>query len=171
MKGEAEGRGHLHRRVLEQLRRQPVDARPFAAPGEELAPGDHLVGGAAGEQLAISDIGDVVAALGLVHIMGRDEHGEAARGERVDLVPEGAAGLRIDAGGGLVEQQQLRLVQGGDGEREALLPAAGEGAGELLAPLGEAELVERVASTRSRRRSRPRMRAANWRFSSTVRSS
>ena len=49
---------------------------------------DHLVDGAVREQLAIGDIGDLVTALGLVHVMGRDEHGQAVGGERMDLVPE-----------------------------------------------------------------------------------
>jgi hypothetical protein len=115
----------------------------MVAPGEQVRAFDDLGRGAAGEQLAIGDVGDVVAALGLVHVMGRDEHGEAARGERVDLVPEGAARLRIDAGGRLVEEEQLRLVERRDGKREALLPAARKSAGELAPALGESELVER----------------------------
>ena len=45
-------------------------------------------------------------------------------GERMDFVPEVAPRLRVDAGGRLVEQQQLGLVQRRRGQREALLPAA-----------------------------------------------
>ena len=70
VEGEAERRRHLDRGILEQLRRQPVDTGTLAAPGDEFRRGDHLGGGAAGEKRAISDIGDVVAAFGLVHIMG-----------------------------------------------------------------------------------------------------
>ena len=44
------------------------------------------VDGAVREQLAIGDIGDLVTALGLVHVVGRDQHGEPvarrARGSR-----------------------------------------------------------------------------------------
>ena len=54
-------------------------------------------------------------------------------GELVDLVPELAPRLRVDAGGRLVEQQQLRLVHHAGGQRQPLLPAAGERAGELVA--------------------------------------
>ena len=47
---------------------------------------DHLVDRAVRQQLAIGDVGDLVAALGLVHVVGRDQHGEAvarrARGSR-----------------------------------------------------------------------------------------
>src|SRR5271169_5691416 len=73
-----------------------------------------------------------MAALSLVHVMGRDQHREAVAGELVDLGPELAAGLRIDAGGRLVEQQQLRVRQRAGAEREPLLPAARERAGELF---------------------------------------
>ena len=107
--------------------------------------GDHLGDGAVGEQPAVGDVVDAVAALGLVHVVGRDQHGHARGGEAVDLVPELAPRLRIDAGGRLVEQQQLRLVHDAGGERQPLLPAAGQLAGELVAAGGEAERVERLA--------------------------
>src|SRR6185369_534889 len=83
-----------------------------------------------------------VAALRLVHVVGRDEEGEPLGGERVDLLPELAARLGVDAGRRLVEQQQLGLVDQAGGEREALLPAAGELAGELLLPSRESEPLE-----------------------------
>ena len=63
------------------------------------------------EQLAVGDVGEAVAALGLVHVVRGDQHGEPVGGEPVDLVPELAPRLGVDAGGGLVEQQQLGLVQ------------------------------------------------------------
>ena len=58
------------------------------------------------QQFAEGDIGKLVAALGLVHVMGGDQHGDALGGEAVDLVPEFAPRLGIDAGGRLVEQEQ-----------------------------------------------------------------
>jgi hypothetical protein len=42
----------------------------------------------------------------------------------MDLVPELAARLGVDAGGGLVEQQKLGIGQRAGTEREALLSAA-----------------------------------------------
>ena len=93
---------------------------------------DHLVDGAVRQQMAVGDIGDLVAALGLVHVVGRDQHGQPFGGERMDLVPEIAPRLGIDAGGRLVQQQQLRIGQRAGAERQPLLPAAGELAGELL---------------------------------------
>ncbi len=74
----------------------------------------------------LGEIDDALAALRLVHVMGRDQHGEAFGGHVVDQVPEFAARLGVDAGGRLVEQQQFRLVQHAGGQRQALLPAARE---------------------------------------------
>jgi hypothetical protein len=66
----------------------------------------------------------------------------------VQLIPEVAPRLRIDAGRRLVEQQELRLVQETRGERQALLPTAGELARELLRAIDEPEPLQRC-STRS----------------------
>ena len=97
------------------------------------------------QQFAVGDVGDLVAALGLVHVVGRDQHGEPVGGERVDLVPELAPRLGIDAGGRLVEQQQLRARQRAGAERQPLLPAARQFAGDLLLAAGEAEPLDRRA--------------------------
>ena len=76
-----------------------------------------------GEQGAIGDIGDLVAALGLVHVVGGDQHGEPLRRQRMDLVPEVAPRLGIDARRGLVQQQEIRLGQDAGAQRQPLLPA------------------------------------------------
>ena len=90
-----------------------------------------------------------MTALGLVHVMGGDQHGEAVGGERVDLVPEVAPRLGIDAGGRLVEQQKLRARQRAGAERQTLLPAARQFAGQLLLAAGEAEPLDRRARGRN----------------------
>ena len=92
-----------------------------------------------------------VAALGFVHVVRRDEHGRALGGDAVDLLPEVAPAHRIDARGRLVEEQQRRLVDRRAGERDALLPAAGERAGELVAALARARCARAPRSTRARR--------------------
>ena len=150
----AERRGHLDARACRQLAAQPVGARPLRLEGDQAAVGDHLVAGAAGDQLAVEDIGDLVAALGLVHVVGRDQHGHALVGEPVDLVPEVAARLRIDAGGRLVEQQQPGLVHHRGGQREALLPAARQLAGQLLAAMRRGPASRAPRRPALRRRSR-----------------
>ena len=108
----------------------------------------HLLRRALGEQLAEGDVGDLVAALGFVHVMGGDQHGDAVGGQPVNLVPEFAARLGIDAGGRLVEQQQARLRQDAGAEREPLLPAAGQLAGELVLAAGEPEPGDRALAPR-----------------------
>jgi len=60
----------------------------------------------------------------------------------VDLVPEIAPRGGVDAGGGFVEQQHFGLVQHAGGQREALLPAARETAGELRLAAHEVEPLE-----------------------------
>ena len=79
-----------------------------------------MLDGAVHQQIAIGDVSDLVAALGLVHVRWSTQHGEAVGGERVDLVPEFTPRLGIDAGGRLVEQQQLRARQRAGAERQPL---------------------------------------------------
>ena len=111
--------------------REPMQVGDRTRPGGEAGLADDLVHGAVRQQLAVGDVGDLVAALGLVHVVRGDEHGQALGGEVVDLVPELAPGLGIDAGRRLVEQQQVGLGQDAGAERQALLPAARQLAGEL----------------------------------------
>ena len=74
-----------------------------------------------------------MAAFGFVHVVRRDQQRRAGFGEIEQRVPEIAARLRIDGAGRLIEQQQLRFVQHGAGEREALSLAARHRAGQLIA--------------------------------------
>ena len=71
--------------------------------GELLEFGD----GADGDQLGDVDVAEPAAALGLVHVVGGDEEGDALAGESEEEVPERAAGDGVDAGGGLVEEDDL----------------------------------------------------------------
>ncbi len=71
---------------------------------------DHLRHGAVREQIAIRDVGKAMTALRLIHIMGGDEEREPFCREQVDLLPEIAPRLRIDAGRGLIQEQELWLV-------------------------------------------------------------
>ena len=59
-----------------------------------------------------------------------------------DQAPQLGAAHRVHAGGGLVEDQQLGLVQHRQGEGELLAHAAGEPAGEPVAGAVEARLLE-----------------------------
>ena len=62
-----------------------------------------------------------------------------SRAQLADEVPGGAAGLRVEAGGRLVEEDQLGAADDGHGEREPLLLAAGEPPVGRTAAAAEAE--------------------------------
>ena len=64
-----------------------------------------------------------------------------------DLADEGhhlARDLRVEARGRLVDQQQLRVLDQGAGDADALALAAGEAVGALVDVLGEADPVEQA---------------------------
>jgi hypothetical protein len=67
------------------------------------------------------------------------------RGELMNFFPEIATRFRIDTGGWFVQQQQFRAMNEAGGEREALFPAAGKLAGELLFALGQPEFLDAFA--------------------------
>jgi hypothetical protein len=95
--------------------------------------------------MTVGDIGDLVAALGFVHVMGRDQHRQPIGCQRVDLVPEIASRFWVDARGRLVQEQQLRIGQRAGAERQPLLPATGKLSGELRLAPRQAEAFYHVA--------------------------
>ena len=135
--------------------------------------GHQLVRRAVGDDAAAVEDREPRAALGFVHVVRRDEQRRALIRELEQRVPELAARLRIDGAGRLVEEQQIRLVQHRAREREALLLAAGQRAGELLALLAQPEALDaaRRCAARAFARGMSCTAARNARFSSTVRSS
>src|SRR5260370_15451380 len=84
------------------------------------------IGRAVGDELSVINVGDVAAALGLVHVMGGDEKRDAMAGKLEEEIPKLAARHRLDPGGGLVREKKGRLVRQGAAEAQALLAAAGE---------------------------------------------
>src|SRR5438046_525615 len=72
------------------------------------------------------------------------------RGQRMDLVPELAPRLRVDARGRLIEQKKLRIGQRAGTERKPLLPSAREFAGKLRLTVLEPEPVDHGAGGRRR---------------------
>ena len=105
-------------------------------------PRAELLGGAAGKEAAVVEDDDVVAALRFVHVMRGDEDRAPALGcggDLGELVPDGAAGLRVEADGGLVEDQDGRIVDQRARDLEAPLHAAGERADDRVAHAGEAD--------------------------------
>lgn len=66
-----------------------------------------------------------MAALGFIHVVRGDQEGEAFVRELMNLIPEIAARLRIDARRGFVEEQESRVVDHARGQREPLFPTTG----------------------------------------------
>ncbi|MNK90611.1 hypothetical protein D3C87_1106720 [compost metagenome] len=140
----AEGHGLLHAGLALQLDGERGEVVALHAPRGQVLAGHHLRRRALRQQPAIGDIGELVAALGLIHIVRADQHRDAVRGQLVKLLPEVAPGLGIDPGGGFVEQQQLGLVQQARRQRQPLLPSAGQRAGQLRGARLQAEVFQRA---------------------------
>ena len=108
------------------------------------------LGRAGDQQLRHVEVADLAAALGLVHVVGRDEERDPLRGEREQQVPQLAARDRIDAGGRLVEEDDARLVHQRGAERQPLLPAARQQPGAAIEVRARCASAPTAASRRSR---------------------
>jgi len=105
--------------------------------------GDEGGGGVDVDDAAVLHDGYAIAeALGFFHEVGGEEYGFAAVADAADEAPDGVAGLGIEAGGELVEEDDFGVVDEGESDEEALLLAAGEIHEPGVALVGEAELVE-----------------------------
>ena len=87
---------------------------------------------AQGDEFAAVHDAEAVAVFGLLHVVCGHENRDALSGQRVDQVPELAPAVGVDAGRGLVEEEDGRLVQDGAAKGEALLPAAREFGGARM---------------------------------------
>ncbi len=76
-----------------------------------------------GGEPSLVDDAEPVAVFRFVHEVAGDQDGHAGVRQRADARPELAARQRIDAGGGFVEEQDVRSVQQRGGERQPLLQA------------------------------------------------
>ena len=105
-----------------------------------------VVGGVAGDDLAVVDDDDAVAQMvGLVEVVRGEEDGGAAPVAQVgDVGPQVRAGLRVQPGGRLVEEHQARLVDEAHGDVEPSPLPAGH---RLRLPVPQAvqlQLVEQL---------------------------
>ena len=82
-----------------------------------------------------------MAAFGLVHVVGGHQGGDALIDQAMQVFPKVTAGLRVDASGGFIQEQELGLVQQTCGECQALFPATRQRAGELVFALLQAQLI------------------------------
>ena len=74
----------------------------------------------------VNDGHPLAQPLRFLHVVRGEQDGAAARLESLHHFPELAAGLRIEPRGGLVEEEQLGVVDQRAGDREPLGLAAGE---------------------------------------------
>ena len=86
----------------------------------------------------------VAQLLGLVHVVGGQHQRHALLLEPVELLPQDVAGLRVQARGGLVEQQQVGVVDQRAGDGQASLEAAGQAVDLGVALVGELEEREQL---------------------------
>ena len=95
------------------------------------------------QQAAFVHNGDAAAEkIGLGHIVGGEQDGEALGVEGADAVPEEQAGLGVEIVGGFIEEEHVGGVHEGAGDHEALGHAAGVAVDALVLALTEAQLVE-----------------------------
>src|ERR1035438_2306062 len=148
MQGGTEAGHEVDARQLAHAFGQPLEVVPADLPGMQFLARHDFLGRTRGQQDAVADIGQPMAAFRLIHVVGGNEYRDAGGREAVDFLPEVAPGLGIDARGGLVEEEQLWSMQEAGSQGETLLPAAGESAGKLIATAGEAQFLQGMGNCR-----------------------
>ena len=92
---------------------------------------------------------DPIAALRLVHEMGGDENGHVLLARKIDQrFPEPIPRQGIDARGRLVEDEDLGLVDDGDGERQPLADAQRQIRGSLIEIVRQTEPCDQLGDAR-----------------------
>jgi len=122
VQGQREVIGHelgdavRHRRAGELRRRGLAGREPVPQPRGGTLPLAQAGGRTLGHDAPARDQRHPVSeVLRLVHVVGGEQHGLAERSQVLDHGPCLVPGRRIEAGGGLVEEQQVRIA--GQGNR------------------------------------------------------
>src|SRR5262249_501428 len=99
-------------------------------------------------QVAVVHDGDAVAkAVGFVHVMRGDQDRELAFVLDVGQhLPDGDAGDRIQAGGGLIEKEDAGAVDEAASDFQPAPHAAGERFGLRIAPLGQVHQLKQTVN-------------------------
>ncbi len=92
----------------------------------------------------VHDDEPVAELLGLVHVVRRDDERDALALEAVEPVPQHVPGLRVQAGRGLVEEEDLGVVDERPRDGEPALHPARERLDAVVAALGELGEVEEL---------------------------
>jgi len=114
--------------------------------------GLQLVGGAAGDHAAVVDHGDAVGELvGLIQVLGGEQHCGAAGEQLADHHPDLDAASRVQAGGGLVQEQHARLADQAGGQVEAAAHPARVALDQLAGGLRQVEALQQLVGPAPRR--------------------
>ena len=115
-------------RLREVARPRERARQPEAARAEPLLvrDGEDVTGRALGEHARVVEHDHVVAAGGVVHGVRDLDDGDAARRERAEYGTELLSPAGIEAGGGLVQHEGLRVHGEDPGDGAQALLAAGE---------------------------------------------
>jgi hypothetical protein len=104
-----------------------------------------LARGSLGDHLAAVDDGDALGELvGLVEVLGAEQHRGALADERPDDVPDLVARARVEPGRGLVEEHQLRRDDDAGGDVEPPAHSAREVLDQTGAGVAEPERLEQL---------------------------
>ena len=105
-----------------------------------------LLAAAVVENVPLAQGDDAFAvAQGVIHLMQRDDHGDAV--VLIDVaqgVHHDAGGFRVQRGDGFIGQNHLRLLHQRAGNRHTLLLSAGEGGNALMGKMHHANAGQRL---------------------------
>jgi len=81
-----------------------------------------------GDNSPLVEDGDAVTEfLGLFHKVGAEEDSLATGADRANEIPDSAASVGIEPSGELIKEEETRIMDEGEGEKEALLLTAAQG--------------------------------------------
>ena len=107
------------------------------------------------DQAAVDDHDLVGQLVGLVQVLGRQQQCRAPGDQRADDVPHPQPGPRVQAGGRLVQEQDLGPADQARGQVQTAMHAAGEALGGPVGRLGQVELLQQLGGANAGTRAGP----------------
>ncbi len=95
----------------------------------------------------VDDGQPIAQPLGLLHEMGGEQDGLAPAQQLLEAVPDQMSRLRIEPGGGFIQEQQLRVIDQRAGQRKPTLHATGEFADARVTLAGQPGEIEEIGNT------------------------
>ena len=112
-----------------------------------LGVGEQLLRGLVLLDFAVVDEDDAVGDLARkAHLMGDDQHGDAGVGQLLHQFQDLADHFGVQRGGGLIEEDDVRVHGQGAGNGDALLLAAGQALGVGVGLVGQADAGQQLFS-------------------------